>query len=141
MLERERSAERFDDLVAEHGDLQLQAWLKLEHQPRFYHWIPLSMLSPKTWRGSDLLALYSKFELNFSDLRAHWITWIAEERVSLTAAQLAQMNRANRKLNLALRLVRSFRKTDAIWALPYDDQQSLFQAEYRRLKPLIDFFQ
>lgn len=137
----ERSPERFDCLLLEHGNLQVQAWLKLEHQPRFYHWIPLSMMPPSKWRSHDLLELYRESELNFSKLRTHWLTWIAEQRLALTAAQLGQLNRTNRKLNLALRLVRSFSESDPLWRLPYGEQQAQFQAEYQKLKPLIDFFQ
>jgi hypothetical protein len=137
----ERSSERFDALVLEHGDLQLQAWLKLEHQPRFYHWIPLSVMSPNMWRSHDLLELYRRSELNYSELRSHWLAWIAEQRATLTVAQLGQMNRTNRKLNLAIRLVRSFGASDPLWNQPYGEQQAQFQAEYRKLKPLIDFFQ
>jgi hypothetical protein len=51
------------------------------------------------------------------------------------------MDRSNRKLNLALRVVRSFPKEDPLWNLPYAEQQDQFQEEYRKLKPLIDFFQ
>jgi hypothetical protein len=54
---------------------------------------------------------------------------------------MKHMEHSNRKLNLALRLVRSFQKEDRLWDRPYDEQQAEFQAEYRKLKPLIDFFQ
>lgn len=137
----ERSPERFDHLVAEHGALQFQAWLKFEHQPRIYHWIPLPMLSPGTWRGQDILDLYRRFEITFPDLRAHWLGWIKEQRAALTQGQIAHMHRSNRKLNLALRLVRSFPKDDPLWNHLYAEQQARFQEEYRKLKPLIDFFQ
>ncbi len=137
----ERSPERFDGLVLEHGNLQLQAWLKLEHQPRFYHWILLSTMPPSKWQSHDLLELYRGSELHFPELRAHWLTWVAEQRVALTAAQLGQMNRTNRKLNLALRLVRSFSESDPLWNQPYGEQQAQFQEEYLKLKPLVDFFQ
>ena len=137
----ERDVHHFDNLVLQHGGLHLQAWLKLEHQPRFYHWIPIAMLPPNTWRGHDLLELYRRSELNFSDLRAHWLAWITEQRIQLTAAQLGHMHRANRKLNLALRLVRSFKSLDPVWNLPYEQQQAQFETEYQRLKPLIDQFQ
>lgn len=52
----EGSPERFDRLVLEHGSLQLQAWLKLEHQPRFYHWILLRNSLAGTWQSHDLLS-------------------------------------------------------------------------------------
>ncbi len=129
----ERDSNRFDSLVLQHGDLLLQAWLKLEHQPRFYHWIPIAIRPANTWQGRDLLELYRRSELNFSDLRAHWLAWITEQRVELTAAQREQMYRTNRKLNLALRLVRSLNALDPVWDLPYEEQQTQFQKSIRGL--------
>jgi hypothetical protein len=114
----EHDPQRFDELVSQHGGLQLQAWLKLEHQLRFYHWIPNVMLSPNTWRSNDVLNLYRRSELNFPDLRAHWLAWVAEQRTELTAAQLGHMNRTNRRLNLALRIVGSLKALDPVWTLP-----------------------
>ena len=127
--------------VGEHGALQFQAWLKFEHQPRIYHWIPLPMLSPGTWHGQDILDLYRRSEITFPDLRVHWLGWLKEQRTELTPGQIAHMERSNRKLNLALRLVWSFPKEDPMWDHPYAEQQAQFQEEYRKLKPLIDFFQ
>ena len=46
---------RFDELVSQHGGLQLHALLKLEHQPRFYHWIPLVRKNAGTWNAKILL--------------------------------------------------------------------------------------
>ena len=54
----EESLERFNGLVREHGGLEWQAWLKLEHQPRFYHWVEVRHSPPGTWDGRDLLELY-----------------------------------------------------------------------------------
>jgi hypothetical protein len=65
----ERSSDLFDRLVLEHGRLQFQAWLKFEHQPRFYHWILIEKRSQGTWRGRDLLDLYRSSEINFPELR------------------------------------------------------------------------
>ena len=133
--------ERFDHLVAEHGALEFQAWLKFEHQPRIYHWIALPRLSPGTWSARDLLDLYRRSEINFAELRTHYLAWIKEQRSELTCGQIAHMERSNRKLNLALRLVHSFAKEDPLWGQSYDEQQAQFQTEYEKLKPLIDFFQ
>jgi hypothetical protein len=79
----ERSPDHFDRLVAEHGALEFQAWLKLEHQPRIYHWISLPRLSPSTWRGQDIMDLYQRSEISFPDLRAHWLGWIKNKEQSL----------------------------------------------------------
>jgi hypothetical protein len=87
------------------------------------------------------LDLYRRSEINFPELRAHWLGWIKDERAELSPGQTGHLERSNRKLNLALRLVRSFQKEDPLWDRPYDEQQAQFQAEYRKLKPLIEFFQ
>ncbi len=137
----EESLERFNGLVREHGGLEWQAWLRLEHQPRFYHWVEVRHSPPGTWDGRDLLELYRQSELNFSELRHQWLTWIKEQRMELTARQTAHMERRNRQLNLALRLARSCQQGDPVWNRPYMEQQVAFQGEYRKLKPLIDFFQ
>jgi hypothetical protein len=137
----ESSPDGFDRLVLEHGGLELQAWLKFEHQPRFYHWILIEKRPQGTWRGRDLLDLYRRSEINFPELRAHWLGWIKDERAELSLGQTGHLERSNRKLNLALRLVRTFQKEDPLWDRPYNEQQAQFQAEYRNLKPLIEFFQ
>jgi hypothetical protein len=135
------SPEGFDRLVIEHGDLELQAWLKFEHQPRFYHWILIEKRSQGTWRGRDLLDLYRGSEINFPELRTHWLAWIKDQRAELSQGQTEHLQGRNRKLNLAVRLVRSFQKVDPVWDVAYDEQQAQFQGEYLKLKPLIKFFQ
>jgi hypothetical protein len=137
----EESPERFDSLVREHGSLEWQAWLKLEHQPRFYHWVEVRHSPAGTWGGRDLLELYRQSELNFAALRLRWLTWIKEQRAELTARQTGHIEQRNRQLNLALRLVHSAHQDDALWNRPYPEQQIGFQDKYRGLKPLIDFFQ
>jgi hypothetical protein len=142
MRERiEYSPEQFDRLVAEHGALEFQAWLKFEHQPRIYHWISLPRLSSGTWHARDILDLYRRSEINFAELRTHWLAWIKEQRSELTQGQISHMERTNQKLNLALRLVKSFTKEDLIWSMQYDEQKARFQVEYESLKPFITFFQ
>lgn len=131
----------FDRLVEHHGNLRFQAWLKLEHQPRFYHWIPLVQKTQGTWSGRDLIDLYRNSSTEFSKLREKWIEWIKHHRLNLTDAQAAQMKRSNQKLNLALRLVHSFQEGDKLWNCPYQEQLEYFNSAYRKLKPLIDFFQ
>jgi hypothetical protein len=67
--------------------------------------------------------------------------WIKDERAEFSPRQTGHLERSNRKLNLALRLVRTFQKEDPLWDRPYNEQRAEFQAEYHKLKPLIDFFQ
>ena len=132
---------RFDDLTREHGGVQFQAILKLEHQPRFYYWIPLQYQQPGTWCAQTLIDAYNRVEREYSKLRELWIPWIEKNCTDLSRAQLTHMRGRNKEPNVALRLVRPFRKEDAFWSLPYDRQCEKIVTECERLKPLVDFFQ
>jgi hypothetical protein len=131
----------FDALVKSHGQLQLQAWFKLEHQPRGYHWIPWEMVSPGEWGAQELLDACSRAEADFASLREYWISRIRDRQPDLSQKQLAHMEKSNKSLNLALRLVRPFPKNDSFWSLHYPEQIIALNCEYRILKPMIDFFQ
>lgn len=134
------STGHFDQLVDQHGSLQLQTWFKLEYQPRMYHWILLAHKAQATWHGQDILDLYQECEGNFERLKAGWLDAIVHSRPQLTEGQIQHMRRTNKKLNLAIRLVHSFPKEAALWDLPYDQQTATLAAEGCRMKPLIDFF-
>jgi hypothetical protein len=132
---------RFDHLVAEHGNLRAQAWLKFEFQPRLYYWVLLPQLPAGTWTGQDILDLYRQSETDFGKLRMKWVAWIKQHSGKLTAAQTSHLDGKSRNLNLALRLVYSFEKNNEVWGLPYREQELRFESEYLKLKPLIEFFQ
>ena len=66
----------------------MQAWLKIEHQPRFYHWILLTQWERGTWRGSDLLDYYNKQEATFPQIRSQYLEWIKGSRPELTPNQI-----------------------------------------------------
>jgi len=134
------ATERFDRLVADHGNLQFQALLKFEHQPRMYHWLPLFLFEPKAWTGKTILDTYRQVEQNFAELRTEWIAWIEANQKKLTVRQAEHMERQNRRPILALRLIRTFPKTDGFWSLAYKNQCELLIDECSKLKPLIDFF-
>jgi hypothetical protein len=141
---RERIAKapkQFDRLVADHGGLRLQMWLKFEFQPRLYYWVLLPNSPGVSWTGQGLLDLYRKHETDFSMLRSHWTEWIKTHGKELTPAQTRHLENRNKNLNLAVRLVSTFGKHHALWDLRYREQVRQFDSEYRRLKPLIDFFQ
>jgi hypothetical protein len=129
----------FDRLVKEHGGIQFQALLKLEHQPRTYHWIPLVAEEPGTWNGTDILMAYERVERDYNALRDSWIAWIEKHRLDLSKPQAIHMHNHNKQPNLALRLVRPFRRADEFWRLPYNEQRDVIVSECHRLKPLIDF--
>jgi hypothetical protein len=136
-----RSCSGFDELLKSHRNLQLQAWLKIEHQPRFYHWVLLDRLPYGSWNGQKLLDIYAGAEAGYEALRDRWIRWIEGHRPELSPGQMRHMNRTNRSLNLALRLVHSFEEDDEVWVRTYTQQQERFGVEYGRMKSLIDFFQ
>jgi len=132
---------RFDQSISEHGKMRLQAWLKFEFQPRLYYWVLLPQLPPGTWTGQSLLNLYQQSDTNYHALRIYWIAWIKEHSEHLTAAQRSHLDNKSKNLNLALRLVYSFERNNDVWGLPYLEQKARFDGEYRKLKPLIEFFQ
>jgi hypothetical protein len=132
---------RFDQLVTEHGNLQLQTWLKFEFQPRLYYWVLLPKFPSKTWTSQSLLTIYERSTMNFDSLRMHWTSWIKEHSGNLTAAQFNHLDSRSKHLNLAMRLVSSFERENEVWRLPYSEQILRFESEYGKLKPLVEFFQ
>jgi hypothetical protein len=131
---------RFDQIIRQHGNLQLQMILKLERQPRFYFWIRLVETSPGSWDSSLLQQFYNRAEREFPEQRAHWISRIKATPQIGSEAQIAHLENQNRRLNMAIRLARPFSSEDPIWRLPYSDQRGLIVDECRRLKPLVEFF-
>jgi Endonuclease NucS len=107
--------ERFNRVVAEHGALRFQAWLKIEFQPRIYHWIVLSREDAGSWRGSDIIERHRLLESAFLNVRDHWIAQVKVHRPELTSKQISHMESTNKNLNLALRLVDCVAKDDEIW--------------------------
>ncbi len=128
-----------DDLVREHGGIQFQAILKIEHQPRFYHWIPLISRNSGSWNADTFLEAVDKITADYPTVKGRWIAQIADHRKELSTKQLSHMRAANRRPNVALRLVRTFKSDDPFWSLPYSDQCQMFISECRRLKPFIEF--
>ncbi len=134
------NSKRFDDLVRNQPAMHFQAWLKLEHQPRFYHWIPISRLLPGDWNARTILSLIKTMEQDYSYLRDEAISWIEKYRPELSASQTAHMSRKNQSLNLALRFVRPFDQSDQLWKLTIGEQVGVLNASYLAMKPIVDFF-
>ncbi|HWE86425.1 MAG TPA: endonuclease NucS domain-containing protein [Terracidiphilus sp.] len=130
---------RFDRIVSEHGMLQFQAILKLEHQPRFYHWFPLVRQTAGTWCAKSFLATIDGISSQQRSLNDSWMSFVETHRPEMSSAQKIHMRRRNQGMNLALRIVRPFQESDVFWSLPYSEQCSFFVSECDRLKPLIDF--
>jgi hypothetical protein len=133
--------EVFDKRVAEHGALQFQAWFKLELQPRIYRWVLVDQKDWLHWDAAYILNLHRRYEDDFFPKKAHWKAFIEQHGPKLTDEQNAHMSRMNQRLNLCFRLVDSIRAEDHLWTSAYDEQVRLLDSRYRRLKPLIEFFQ
>ena len=133
--------EEFDELLKVHRGTQLQALLKLEHQPRFYHWVSIAVQNPGYWNAGSLLDLYGQFENEYLRLKTDWTQWLLANNTHITTAQAKHMRERNKQLNLALRLVRHFPVTDSLWNMRYEQQVEHLVSECERIKPLIDFFQ
>lgn len=141
MLNRiERQPQRFDELVKGHGQLALQMWLKLEHQPRFYYWVPVGLHPIGAWNGQSLLEEYADRKATYSELKIEWLERIMQSHSALSESQKAHLHRRNGDLNLAIRVVKTIEGTNSIWAKPYAELTASFTSEYLALKPLIQFF-
>ncbi len=130
----------FDALLKAHGGLAFQAWLKLAHQPRFYHWIPLHVFPPGSWSAERVLQSYRQAQVSFPALKTTWLDRLAQSRPELSPGQRSHLERSNQTLNLALRIVRPFRESDPFWAQPYPAQARHLTEEIDRLAPLVGFF-
>lgn len=135
-----KSPDRFDALIEEHGALTLQAWLKLEHQPRFYHWILLASRPVGAWHAEDIAELHQQSEFSFKHTREHWVAKIGQERAELTEGQRSHLWKTNRNLNIAFRIVRTFGRDLQFWRDPFESQLAEVNGEYKALLPLVEFF-
>jgi hypothetical protein len=135
-----RNPNRFDQIIENHGLLALQTWLKLEHQPRFYHWIPLTFKAVGDWNAAGLLSIYDNLASRYDGSREEWLMNIISSQLQLSESQAAHMKRTNRKPNLAIRLVKTLDVANPIWTQPYSEQRLTFEQEYIELRPLIEFF-
>jgi hypothetical protein len=130
----------FDRLLADHGRLWLKTYLKLEHQPRFYHLILIDLMEPGEFDGATILRLRLEHENRFEEERERWVRNIIAENKELTKGMMHQLETRNKRLNLAIRLVEPFPKKAAFWSLPIGAQVTEIVGAVQRMKPLLDFF-
>lgn len=131
---------RFDRIVRGHGGLWLKTYLKFEHQPRFYHWIAADCVPPGEFDCARILGCFSARARHFDKIRGQWLSRITSGNTELSKKQIEHLNRTNRTLNLAVRLVHPIGATDPFWSKPYKEQTQQVTEAIFRLKPLIDFF-
>lgn len=130
----------FNHILQGRRDLEFQVWLKLEHQPRFYHWLPIQVFPAGSWTAEDILAYYWGLEGEFPERRKAWLAWILEQQTSLSDNQRSHLERRNRALNVALRIVRPFGPEDDLWSWPYEGQVAALSKEIVDLRPFLDYF-
>jgi hypothetical protein len=141
MLSRiKESTSEFNRLLTNHGGLWLQAYLKYEHQPRFYHWILADRRSPGQFDGWAIRQMATDHERAFVGEREQWIRHIKAGNRELTEARVRHLEAQNKQLNLAIRLVQPFQRNASFWSLPCERQISELVSAVQRMKPLIDFF-
>ena len=136
----QESASKFDRLLADHGGLMLKTYLKLEHQPRFYHWILADMRLPGEFDGKTILRMRLQHDEAFVEEREQWIRRIIAGNKELTKPLIHHLETRNKHLNLAIRLVEPFQRNADLWSLESEKQVSEIVGAVHRMKPLIDFF-
>lgn len=135
-----RNPTQFDKLRTRHGELGLQTWLKLEHQPRFYHWIQKTRYESEYWDACGLLTHFDDCEKTYVQLRKSSLSWVTRTRPYLSENQRKRLEAANRNLNLAVRIVKTLGSEDQFWIRDYSYQTNAIEREVANLRPLIDFF-
>ncbi len=135
-----RDPDQFNRLLSEHGGLWLKTYFKLEHQPRFYHWILADRLAPGDFDAARILEAYRNYTARFKEYRTRWLDRIVKFNKQLSPKQFAHLNRTNKSLNLATRLVHQFPARDPFWGKPYEEQLKQATEAVTRLEPFIDYF-
>ncbi|MBW4057044.1 MAG: hypothetical protein HIU83_16955 [Proteobacteria bacterium] len=130
----------FNRLLDNHGGLWLKTYLKYEHQPQSYHWILSDMMSPGEFDGDEIIKIRHKHEKVFNEERELWIQKIISGNIEITEAKKNHLEKQNKRLNLAIRLVEPFQIDSDIWTLKPEKQVNEIVGAVQRLKPLIDFF-
>lgn len=131
--------EQLNRILRGHAGLALHLYLKYEHQPRFYHWIPTLRKAPGEFDAGTVLDAYDDHGKRFAEERAYWIDRIIRENINLTDRQRSHLERSNQSLNLATRFSSQFLEGDPFWGLPYEGQVKRIAEAAIRLKPLLDF--
>lgn len=131
---------QFNNLLVNHGKLYLKTYLKYEHQPRFYHWILADMKAPGSFDGETIIQIRRNHEEKFNDERKHWLHKIAADNKDITKPQIIHLEKQNKRLNMAIRLVEPYKSDAPIWKLTATEQLNELVDAVKRMKPLIDFF-
>ncbi len=130
----------FNGILESHGQISLKTYLKLEHQPRFYHWIVTDNIKPRAFDGDRILNSYREQQKNFNLNRVRWIKFSEENNPQLTPKTIEHMKSKNKNLNFAMRLVHEVPLSDPFWSMDHHGQVERASAILAGLKPLVDFF-
>jgi len=107
---------------------------------RLYHWILADMKLPGEFDGESIIQMKRNHEKAFNEERELWIQKIISGNIEITKAQISHLEKQNKRLNLAIRLVEPFQKDSALWSLQPKTQVNELVGAVQRMKPLIDFF-
>jgi len=130
----------FDAVLAKHGDLWLKTYLKYEHQPRFYHWILADLKPPGAFDGKSIIEIREKHDKDFEIERKCWIDKVISGHKGITGPQINHLQSQNRKLNLAIRLVKPFGSDASLWKMSKELQLNELVNAVKCMRPIIDFF-
>lgn len=75
----------------------------------------------------------------FNEERELWIQKNISGNIEITKAEISHLEKQNKRLNLAIRLVEAFQKDSALWSFQPKFQVNELVGAVQRMKPLIDF--
>ncbi|NOX55802.1 MAG: hypothetical protein GXP27_15450 [Planctomycetes bacterium] len=127
----------FDKAIANNNRLWFKSFLKFEHQPKHFHFIPVEALPPGTFNGETVLTSYHRHKDRFPSERDRWIEFIATAR----EGELSDwFRKRSRTLNLAMIFAEIWAPDSPIWKDIYGRQKESFVEAIVCLKPMVDFF-
>ncbi|MCP9825859.1 endonuclease NucS domain-containing protein [Synechococcus sp. EJ6-Ellesmere] len=141
MLERiEQQPEEFEDLVRKNAELSFKMYAKIEHQPRFYHWIMTSWIMNPSINSNAILSLARNYKESFAVKRTELISGILASNPRISSAQVDHMRSTNKMPNTAFRLTLNLDKSSAYWNMTAIGQVEYLAQKIISLKELINFF-
>lgn len=141
MLARiKQQPKEFNKLVSESHALSFKMYAKIEHQPRFYHWIMIDWIMHPEVNSEAVLSVAEEYLESFASRRAELIETVLASNPEISEAQVAHARSTNRKPNTAFRLTKNLGSASTYWHLSAADQMNELANTIVSLKELVDFF-
>ncbi|GEM_PF-3274396 len=134
----QNNAKEFDTLLQDHGGLYLKTYFKIEHQPRFYHWMLDQFEKPSTFSSTSILDYYNDAHSKYNNTRQQLIQFI-KKNSNLSQNQFAHMMDKNINLNHAIRLVDPIFESDSFWSYDFKKQLDEIYNKVIKMKKLLYF--